>query len=126
MADTAVAAVSFTSTSGVHQSASIATGGTAVSTGDTAVLTAPVGTTRRLNITLHGTAASTATFLAGDEPPSEQSGLGNSTALTIGNGLSYLVKVPAGRFFQDDGSVRILIGGTGPVEVSWYIDPTDV
>lgn len=126
MADTAVAAVAFTSTSGVHQSASINTGGTAVSTGDTAVLTAPVGSTRRLNITLHGTGASTATFLAGDEPPSERSGIGASSALTISSGVSYLVKLPAGQFVQDDGSVRILIGGTGPVEVSWYIDPEDV
>lgn len=125
MADTAVALLDLTATSGVLQSASIATGGTAVSTGDTAVIAA-VGNTRQLVLAVHGTAASTLTFEAGDEPPSESSGLGNSSALTVGNGLSYIVLVPAGRFVQSNGTVRALVGGTGPVEVSAYINPRSV
>lgn len=125
MADTAVALSDFTATSGVLQSGSIATAGTAVSTGDTAVIAA-VGNTRQLVITIHGTAASTLTFEAGDEPPSEIQGLGNSSALTVGNGLSYVVMVPAGRFVQSNGTVRALVGGTGPVEVTAYTIPRSV
>ncbi|MDA1010523.1 MAG: hypothetical protein O2888_03505 [Chloroflexi bacterium] len=125
MADTAVALTDFTATSGVLQSASIATGGTAVSTGDVAVIAA-VGNTRQLVITVHGTAASTLTFAQGDEPPSETAGEGDSSALTIGNGLSYVVMVPAGRFVQDNGTVRATVGGTGPVEVTAYTIPRSV
>ena len=123
MADTAVGLLTLTETNGAFLSGSIATGGTAVSTGDTAVIAA-VGNTRDLIITLYGTAASTANVLAGDEPPSELAGLGNSGALTIGNGLSYVLRLKAGQFVQSDGTVRILVGGTGPVEVSAYVDPS--
>lgn len=122
MADTSVALLDLTNNGGAWQSASIATGGTAVNTGDTAVIAA-LGNPNGLIIALHGTAASTATVLAGDEPPSESAGLGNSSALTIGNGLSYVIRLNAGQFVQSDGTIRILIGGTGPVEVSPYKIP---
>lgn len=124
MANTAVPLLTLTDNGGAWQSASIATGGTAVSTGDTAVIAA-VGNTGDIIINLHGTAASTVTFIAGDEPPSESAGLGNSTAITIGNGLSYTVRLEAGRFVQSDGTVQALVGGTGPVEFSPYTIPRE-
>ena len=125
MADTAVALSTFTSTTGVYQSGLISTGGTAVSTGDTAVIAA-VGNTRQLLITAFGTAASTLTIEAGDEPPSETSGLGNSTALTIALNGPYAIVLPAGRFVQSNGTVRALVGGTGPVEVTAYTLPREM
>lgn len=125
MADTAVPLLDFTATSGVLQSARLDTGGTAVTTGNTAVIAA-VGNTRQLVIGVHGTAASTLTFEAGDEPPSETAGEGASEALTVGNGLSYIVMVPAGRFVQSNGTVRAVVASTGPVEVSPYTIPRSV
>lgn len=122
MADTAVGLLDLTNNGGAFQSASLATGGTAVSTGDTAVIAA-LGDTREIIVNLHGTGASTVTFLAGDEPPSESAGLGNSSALTVASGISYTVRLLAGRFVQSDGTVRALVGGTGPVEFSVYRVP---
>lgn len=119
MADTAVALSTFTASGGANISGLISTGGTAVSTGDTAVIAA-VGNTRQLLITAFGTAASTLTFEAGDEPPSENAGLGNSDALTIALNGPYAIVLDAGRFVQSNGTVRALVGGTGPVEVTAY------
>lgn len=122
MADTAVPLV--TLTAGTISTASD-TSGTSVATGNTAVIAA-VGNTRQLDIMLYSVAASTITFLAGDEPPSESAGLGNGTAQTIAAGKTYTIVLPAGQFVQDNGTVRALIGGTGPVIVSPQVVPRTV
>lgn len=124
MADTAVTLSNFTGTSGVYQSG-LSTAGTAVNTGDTAVIAA-VGNTRQIVILLYGNAASTVTFQAGDEPPSESAGLGNASAITVGNGETTVVVLPAGRYVQSDGSVRALVGGTGPVDFTALVVPRSV
>ena len=75
------------------------------------------GNTRGLILTFDGDASSTVTLISGDEPPSENSGKGNSAALTVANGKQYVLELEAGRWVQDNGTVRILVGGTGPVNV---------
>ena len=85
-----------------------------VATGEYAVIAA-VGNTRGLVITCDGDASSTITLIAGDQPPSENSGKGNGSAQTIANGKQYVLELEAGRWVQDNGTVRILVGGTGPV-----------
>ena len=124
MADTAVALSDYTSTSGALVSAA-SSAGTSVTTGNTAVIAA-VGNTRQLAILIEGSAASTVTFEAGDEPPSERSGLGASSAITIASGEEYILMVPAGRFVQSNGTVRMLVGGTGPVLVTALTTPRTV
>ena len=113
MADVAVSVTSLTANA---LSTALDTATYSVVTGNYAVIAAQ-GATRGLILTFDGDAASTVTLIAGDEPPSENSGTGNSAALTIGNGKQYVLELEAGRFVQDDGTVRILVGGTGPVNV---------
>lgn len=120
--DTAVALTALTAGT---VSTKIDTSGTSVATGNTAVIAA-VGNTRQLIIGLYGTGAATATVLAGDEPPSEDSGLGNGDAQTIDVGKGYILVLPAGRYVQDNGTVRILIGSTGPVIVTAWSVPRTV
>lgn len=122
MSDTAVALTALTAGT---VSTKLDTSGTSVATGNTAVIAA-VGNTRQLVIGLYGTGASTATLVAGDEPPSEGSGLGNGDAQTIEVGKAYVLVVPAGRYVQDNGTVRVLIGGTGPVVVTAWTVPRTV
>lgn len=87
-----------------------------VATGNTAVIAAE-GNTRGLVITFDGDANSTITLIAGDEPPSENSGQGNGSAQTISSGQQYILELNAGKWVQDNGTVRILVGGTGPVNM---------
>lgn len=127
MSDTAV--TSRTLTANVLSAAldSTSTAGTSVSTGNTAVITpAGGGNTRQVVFTAYGTGESTITILAGDEPPSETSGLGNTDALTVAVGKAYAFVVEAGRFVQDNGTVRILVGGTGPVVFNAFTVPRTV
>lgn len=119
IADTAVALTALTAGT---VSTALDTSGTSVATGNTAVVAA-VGNTRQLLLGLYGTGASTATLEAGDEPPSENKGLGNGSAQTIAVGKAYVLKVPAGRYVQDNGTVRLIIGGTGPVIVTAWTEP---
>ena len=109
-------AVSVTSLTANALSTALDTTTYSVATGEYAVVAAQ-GETRGLVITFDGDAASTVTLISGDEPPSENSGKGNSAALTIANGKQYVLELEAGRWVQSDGTVRILVGGTGPVNV---------
>ena len=113
MADVAVSVTSFTANA---LSTALDTTTYSVATGNYAVVDAQ-GDTRGLVITFDGDAASTVTLISGDEPPSENSGQGNSAALTVANGKQYVLELEAGRWVQDNGTVRILVGGTGPVNV---------
>lgn len=127
MADTAV--TSRTLTAGTVSAAldSTSTAGTSVATGDTAVLTpAGGGNTRQVIVTAYGSGAATAQLLLGDEPPSENAGLGSGTAQTIASGKAYVWALPAGRYVQDNGTVRILVGGTGPVIFNCFTIPRGV
>ena len=109
-------AVSVTSLTANALSTALDTTTYSVATGEYAVVAAQ-GNTRGLVITFDGDASSTVTLISGDEPPSENSGKGNSAALTVANGKQYVLELEAGRFVQDNGTVRILVGGTGPVNV---------
>lgn len=127
MADTAV--TSRTLTAGTVSAAldSTSTAGTSVATGDTAVLTpAGGGNTRQVIVTAYGSGAATAQLLLGDEPPSESAGLGSGTAQTIASGKAYVWVLPAGRYVQDNGTVRILVGGTGPIVFNCFTIPRGV
>lgn len=81
------------------------------------------GNTRQVVITMYGTGNSTVTFAAGDEPPSESSGLGAGSAQTIAVGKAYVLVLEAGRFVQDNGTVRATVGGTGPVIFNCFTIP---
>ena len=116
MADVAVTVTSLTANA---LSTALDTTTYSVATGNYAVIAAE-GATRGLILTFDGDAASTVTLISGDQPPSENSGNGDSAALTIANGKQYVLELEAGRFVQDDGTVRILVGGTGPVNVFAY------
>ena len=119
MADTAVALTTLTANS---VSTALDTSGTSVATGNVAVIAAG-GNTRGVIITFYGSAASTATVSAGAEPPSESSGIGAGSAQTVANGKAYVMQISAGRFVQTNGTVRVTIGGTGPVIVTAFTSP---
>lgn len=119
MADTAVALTTLTANT---VSTALATAGTSVATGNVAVIAAG-GNTRGLTLAFYGSAASTATVATGVEPPSESSGIGAGSAQTIASGSAYVMQITAGRFVQANGTVRITIGGTGPVIVTAFTSP---
>ena len=88
------------------------------------VITAPAGDTGHLVFTFYNASGgATATFEAGDEPPAENSGLGNSSAITLTAAKPYFVVVPAGRYVQDNGTIRIDIGSNTTI-VGCYRRPT--
>lgn len=96
-----------------------------VATGDTAVIDV-ANVTDRVLVTLSGGGAATATLVAGDNPPALKAGLGNGSAQTIASGAVYALAVDAGRYMHDDGKIRILIGGTGPVLVGAIVIPKTI
>ena len=84
----------------------------------------PAGDTGHLVFTFYNASGgATATFEAGDEPPAENSGLGNSSAITLTAAKPYFVVVPAGRYVQDNGTIRINIA-TNTTIVGCYRRPT--
>ena len=113
MVDTAVAIRQLSFTNGVASSGDISSGsvGTSVAAAAYAVVTTPAGDTGNLVFSFYNASGgATAQFIAGDEPASERSGLGDGTAITLTADKPYYVRVQAGRFVQSDGSIRILIG----------------
>jgi len=126
MADTAVAVTNMSFSNGTASSGDFSSGsvGTSVTAGNVAVITAPAGDTANLVFTFYNASGgATATFEAGDEPPVENSGLGTSSAITLTAATPYFVVVPAGRYVQDNGTIRIDIA-TGTVIVGCYRRPT--
>ena len=127
MADTAVAVTAMDfSTVGYASSGDFSSGsvGTSVTAGNTAVITAPAGDTGHLVFTFYNASGgATATFVAGDEPPAENAGIGNSSAITLTADKPYFVVVPAGRYVQDNGTIRIDIGSNTTI-VGCYRRPT--
>lgn len=125
MADTAVAVTNLSFTDYIASTGDISSGsiGTSVTAGNTAAITAPAGDTGNLIFTFYNASGgATATFVGGDEPPSENSGLGNATAITLTADKPYVVVVKAGRFVQSDGTIRINIA-TGTVIVGCFRRP---
>lgn len=127
MSDTAVTSRTLTADALSAALDSTSTAGTSVATGNVAVFTpAGGGDTRQVIFTFYGSADSTVTFAAGDEPPSESAGLGDGSALTVSNGKAYVLVASAGRWVQDNGTVRATIGGTGPVICNCFTVPRGV
>ncbi len=92
---------------------------TSVASGATAVI-ACSGWTRNLLIVVSGDGTHTATLTmeAGDEPPSELSGIGAGGALSVAATGTYALPVTAGRFIKNDhGDIEIPVSGTGPVYI---------
>lgn len=91
---------------------------TSVSTGNVAVISMN-GSGRNALIVVSGDGTHTATLAvsAGDEPPSERAGIGGLSALSVAATGTYVLPLSAGQFFQDDGTVRIPVSGTGPVYI---------
>lgn len=117
MSDTAVSTTALTpGTAG----ADIVAGGTAISTGNTAVITVSAdGGEHRLLLVIEETGSTTATLsvLAGDYPPAATSGKGADTiSLAANDVVPYLVE--QGRHLQDNGTIRILV--TGAVKIFAY------
>lgn len=125
MVDTAVAATNMAFTNDVSSSGDFsgtATGGVSVAAAAYAVVTAPAGDTGDLVFTFYSSSGATATFVGGDEPPSENSGLSDSSAITLTAAKPYFIRVRAGRFVQNDGTIRVLIG-TNTTIVGCYRQP---
>lgn len=102
MADTAVALSTLTMNDVTADPA-----GTSVSAGNVAVITP--GKARKVLVRIVGTATSTVTVAAGDNPPSHGAKYGDTSALAVGAATKWLVLEPA-RFLQDDGTYRITVG----------------
>ena len=124
MADVAIAVTTLTATTVSADLIVTAEGGTNVPTGDVAVISCN-GEARNLVISFYGSGAATATFQAGDNPPSQTAGLGASSALTIPTGDLLICTVPGSRFVQDNGTIRITIG-TNAVVVGAHRIPDTV
>jgi hypothetical protein len=109
MVDTAVSVTTLTANAVSADVITTAEGGTAVTSGNVAVI--DVGNEARdVIISFYAASAATATIQAGDKPPAERSGLGNTSALTLPAGDLLLMAVEGGRFMQDNGTIRITIG----------------
>lgn len=100
-----------------------AEGGTSVSAGNVAVITAN-GDTRNLVLSFYGSGAATATVLAGDNPPALRQGLGNK-ALTIPVSDLLIAVIEGARYMQDNGTIRIEIA-TNNVVVGAHRIPDSV
>lgn len=120
MADEAVAVTTLTAGTVGDDAITVGGGGTVVDATNTAVIAAG-GETRNLFVTLYAASASTATLLAGDNPPSQNAGLGNGTAQTVPAGDLVPLTIPAGRYVQDDGTIRVLIGANDVVVSAFRI-----
>lgn len=114
MADTPVAVTALTAGTVSADVITNAEGGTTVNSGNTAVIAAG-GKTEGLFITFYAASAATATLVAGDNPPTQNAGLGNGTAQTLPAGDVLVMTVPAGRYVQDDGTIRINIATNNTV-----------
>lgn len=125
MADTAIAVTNMTFTNDVSSSGDFSSGsvGTSVGAGDVGVLTAPAGDTGNIVFTFFSTGGSSVTIAGGAEPPSENSGLGASSSITLTAGKPYFLRVRAGRFVQSNGTVRITNGGANAVIMGAYRQP---
>jgi hypothetical protein len=123
MADTAVAITNMTMDTVTADIITTAEGGTSVSAGNTAVITAN-GDTRNLIIGLYGSGAATATVEAGDTPPALRQGLG-AKALTVPSSDQLLVVLEGARYMQDNGTIRIAIA-TNAVVVSAHRIPDTI
>ena len=95
-------------------------GGTAISTGNTAVITVSAdGGEHRLVLIIEETATAAATLSveAGDYPPSPTADLGADTiTLASLDVVAYLIE--QGRHLQNNGTIRILV--TGAVKIMAY------
>jgi len=80
-----------------------------VASGEYAVIAA-AGNTSDLVISVYSAGAATVTFIAGDNPPSMNAGLGDGSAQSLGAGDACLLVVPGGQYVQDNGTVRVLVG----------------
>lgn len=105
MSDTAVAMTQLVANAESADVLTNAEGGTAVTANNVAVITCS-GYTGNVFLTLYNASGgATITFAAGDEPPSERSGLGTD-AVVIPAGDCVVYCVEAGRFMQDNGTIR--------------------
>ena len=114
MADTAVSTTTLTPGAA---SADLVGGGTAVSTGNTAVIDVDTGGgEHNLVLVFQETASAVATLSveAGDYPPSPTAGLGaDSISMAADDVLVYQPEM--GRHLQNNGTIRVLV--TGAVKV---------
>lgn len=123
MVDTAVAVTTFTPGTVSADVITTAEGGTAVASGAYAVIAAK-GETRNLVISFYAASAATATIQAGDNPPALRAGLGAGTAQTLPAGDVVLMCLEGGRYSQDDGTIRILIGSNTTVVGAYRLPDT--
>lgn len=63
--------------------------------------------------TTDGSGTQTVTFKAGDYPPSPRKALGDKAFSSLGDSKTIAVCVEAGRFLQDDGTIRIVPADAG-------------
>lgn len=124
MADTSVAVTTLTPGTVSADILTTAEGGTAVSSGNVAVIAAK-GETRNLIIGIYGSGgAATATVQAGDNPPSLRAGLGANTAQSVPASDMVLLCLEGARYCQDDGTIRITIGSNNVVVSAYRLPDT--
>lgn len=68
------------------------------------------GDTADLVISAYSAGAFTLTLVAGTEPPSFLELQGDGTAQSAGAGDVVLLTIPGGRYVQENGTVRVLVG----------------
>lgn len=125
MSDTAIAVINMTFTNDISSSGDFSSGsvGTSVTTGNVGVATAPAGDTGDIVVTAYSTSGTDLTFAGGDEPPSENSGLGVSSTITLSAAKPYFFRLRAGRYVQDNGTIRITNAGANTVVLGYYRQP---
>lgn len=123
MTDTAVAVTTLTANTVSADILTTAEGGTAVSSGNVAVIAAK-GETRNLIIGIYGSGgAAVGTVQAGDNPPAMRQGLGTAT-LTVPASDMLIFCLEGARFCQDDGTIRIAIATNNVVVMAHRIPDT--
>ena len=108
MADTAISVTTLTANAVSADILTTAEGGTAVTAGNTGVVTHN-GETRNLILSFYAASAATVTVEAGDNPPSQRAGLGATSALSIPAGDTVLLVVEGARFSQDNATLRFTV-----------------
>lgn len=68
------------------------------------------GDTSDITVTAYSAGAATLIFVAGANPPSTLALQGNNATQTLTAGKTHVITIPAGRFVQSNGTVRILLG----------------
>jgi predicted RNA methylase len=123
MADTTVTLTTLTAGTVSADLITTAEGGTAVTTTNVAVVDCG-GHTGNVIFTFYAASASSIVVQAGDNPPALRAGLGANASQTIPAGDVLIMCVEAGRFAQDNGTIRLTVGANTVVVGAYKVPNT--